>query len=103
MGRNQLYTVHSEAGRDLAEEPGMRGRPRAHPRAGCFSSLSHTEDTPFPLRLSGVQVTSTGKPGHGSRFIEDTAAEKLVCGIRGGSLGVPEAVLGPLSHLTSLS
>ncbi|XP_059795775.1 aminoacylase-1 [Balaenoptera ricei] len=24
-----------------------------------------------------VQVTSTGKPGHGSRFIEDTAAEKL--------------------------
>ncbi|XP_028339784.1 aminoacylase-1 isoform X2 [Physeter macrocephalus] len=25
----------------------------------------------------GVQVTSTGKPGHGSRFIEDTAAEKL--------------------------
>ncbi|KAG8523948.1 Aminoacylase-1 [Galemys pyrenaicus] len=25
----------------------------------------------------GVRVTSTGKPGHGSRFIEDTAAEKL--------------------------
>lgn len=24
-----------------------------------------------------VRVTSTGKPGHGSRFIEDTAAEKL--------------------------
>ncbi|KAF6098438.1 aminoacylase 1 [Phyllostomus discolor] len=24
-----------------------------------------------------VQVTCTGKPGHGSRFIEDTAAEKL--------------------------
>uniref|UniRef100_A0A8C6W5D8 N-acyl-aliphatic-L-amino acid amidohydrolase n=1 Tax=Nannospalax galili TaxID=1026970 RepID=A0A8C6W5D8_NANGA len=25
----------------------------------------------------GVRVTSTGKPGHGSRFIEDTAVEKL--------------------------
>uniref|UniRef100_A0A4X1SE43 N-acyl-aliphatic-L-amino acid amidohydrolase n=1 Tax=Sus scrofa TaxID=9823 RepID=A0A4X1SE43_PIG len=25
----------------------------------------------------GLRVTSTGKPGHGSRFIEDTAAEKL--------------------------
>ncbi|XP_036850833.1 aminoacylase-1 isoform X2 [Manis javanica] len=24
-----------------------------------------------------VRITSTGKPGHGSRFIEDTAAEKL--------------------------
>ena len=77
----------------------MRGRPRAHPRAGCFSSLSHTEDTPFPLPLPGVQVTSTGKPGHGSRFIEDTAAEKLVCGVRGGSLGVPKALSRGHSHI----
>lgn len=30
-----------------------------------------------------IRVTSTGKPGHASRFIEDTAAEKLVCGLRG--------------------
>ena len=27
---------------------------------------------------AGVKVTCTGNQGHGSRFIEDTAAEKLV-------------------------
>lgn len=28
--------------------------------------------------VSGLQVTCTGNPGHGSRFIENTAVEKLV-------------------------
>ena len=26
----------------------------------------------------GLEVTCTGNPGHGSRFIEDTAVEKVV-------------------------
>ncbi|XP_047631811.1 aminoacylase-1 isoform X2 [Phacochoerus africanus] len=35
-------------------------------------TVFYSERSPWWLR-----VTSTGKPGHGSRFIEDTAAEKL--------------------------
>lgn len=30
------------------------------------------------LILAGIKVKVEGNPGHGSRFIEDTAAEKLV-------------------------
>ena len=30
------------------------------------------------MLLSGVKVTCKGPPGHGSRFIEGTAAEKMV-------------------------
>ena len=30
------------------------------------------------LCLSGIHVTCTGNPGHGSRFIENTAVEKVV-------------------------
>jgi len=39
-----------------------------------------------------VRISSTGKPGHSSCFIEDTAAEKLVRGTQGGSLGIPGAL-----------
>ena len=28
--------------------------------------------------VSGMQITCTGNPGHGSRFIENTAVEKVV-------------------------
>lgn len=54
---------------------------------------------PLPLHLPGVRVMSTGKPGHGSRFIEDTAAEKLVGGTQGWNLGVPETLSWGLSHV----
>ena len=29
----------------------------------------------------GVEINVSGNPGHGSRFIEDTAVEKLVCNV----------------------
>ncbi|KAF6098432.1 aminoacylase 1 [Phyllostomus discolor] len=61
-------------GRALPEEPGMRGRPTLGPSA---FPASPTLKSPPSLTRPGVQVTCTGKPGHGSRFIEDTAAEKL--------------------------
>lgn len=86
--------MHSEVA-ELPEEF-WKGRPWAYLGAGCFSNLSHSEATPFPAS-PGSRVTSTGKPGHGSRFIEDTAAEKLVCGPWEG-VGVPEALSwGPVT------
>ena len=36
----------------------------------------------YLLHPLGLKVKSTGNPGHGSRFIEDTAAEKLVYSIK---------------------
>lgn len=30
------------------------------------------------LVIAGVKVTATGPPGHGSRFIENSAGEKIV-------------------------
>ena len=33
----------------------------------------------FLHQFKGVKVTCPGNPGHGSRFIEGTAAEKLRC------------------------
>ena len=30
--------------------------------------------------ISGFEITCSGNPGHGSRFIENTAVEKVVSG-----------------------
>ena len=100
MGRNRSTLCIRRVTEPCLRSLEGGGRPWAHLRAGCFSNLSHSEATPFPLPLPGVRVTSTGKPGHGSRFIEDTAAEKLVCGPRGGSVGVPEALSWGPCHMS---
>lgn len=70
-------------------------------RAHCISSYLMLKT----LFLPGIRVTSTGKPGHASRFIEDTAAEKLVCGPWGDwAFGGGGALSqGPRSHVTSYS
>lgn len=47
----------------------------------------------LPL-LSGITVHCPGSPGHGSRFVENTAAEKLVliCTIKRLKTGLKESV-----------
>lgn len=42
----------------------------------------------------GLKVTCTGSPGHGSKFIENTAAEKLV-----GNLEVSALIAGKILQL----
>lgn len=45
-----------------------------------FNIISHYTFTKITHLLSiGIHITFRGNTGHGSRFIEKTAAEKLVC------------------------
>lgn len=81
--------------RAVPGELGMRGRPSLGLSAFPASPMLKA---PPSLNRPGVRVTSTGKPGHGSRFIEDTAAEKLVGGSQGGGSGDPEALSWGLPH-----
>lgn len=100
MSRSQLYTVHS-VGDSPARGAWNEGKTWVHPRADTFSALPMLKTPTSHSFFPGVRVTSIGKPGHGSRFIEDTAAEKLVRGTQGGSLGIPKALSQGHSHIRS--
>ena len=45
---------------------------------GVSNWMTQFKHSPYYWYIIGVEVTSTGNPGHGSAFIKDTAMEKLV-------------------------